>query len=56
MTEIFSTKIFGFNKTENQLHFLSEKMLNDFAKKNNLTISVIDETKYTSNVVTVFTK
>lgn len=56
LTEFFSTTLFGFNKTENQLHFLSEPMLTEFATRNNLTQKTIDETKYTSNVVTIFTK
>jgi 1-acyl-sn-glycerol-3-phosphate acyltransferase len=56
LTEFFSTKLFGFNKTENELHFLSEDMLKDFAKRNNLSRHTIDETKFTSNVMTIFTK
>jgi 1-acyl-sn-glycerol-3-phosphate acyltransferase len=56
LTEFFSTKLFGFNKTENQLHFISEKMLIDFADSNNLNRKVIDETKFTSNVISVFSK
>lgn len=56
LTEFFSTTLFGFNKTENKLHFLTEKMLHDFATRNLLQHHTIDETKFTSNVVTIFTK
>lgn len=56
LTEIFSTKIFGFNKTENQLHFLTEKMLSDLAVRHQLSYHTIDETRYTSNVISVFTR
>lgn len=53
LTELFSTKIIGFNKTQNQLHFISRTEINDFATKNNLKAEVIDNTKLTSNIVMV---
>ena len=40
-TEIFSTKLFGFNKTKNELFFLSEKKIHEFAEKHGLGIKVI---------------
>ncbi|MFT4092211.1 MAG: MMPL family transporter [Niabella sp.] len=51
LTEILSTKIFSFNKTANELHFLSGKMIEVMAEKNGLILQRIDDTKYTSNVV-----
>ncbi len=56
LTEIFSTKVFGFNKTNNELHFISKSFLDDFAKQNHLKLSIIDNTKFTSNIVAVFSK
>ena len=56
LTEIFSTKIFSFNKTKNELYFLSGKMIEELATKHGLVFERIDDTKYTSNVVWVMRK
>lgn len=56
LTELFSTKIIGFNKTENQLHFISRSEIEAFAAKHNLKAEVIDNTKLTSNIVMVLRK
>ncbi|MCH5600074.1 methyltransferase domain-containing protein [Niabella ginsengisoli] len=56
LTELFSTKILSFNKTENELHFLSGKMIEDIASRKDLHLQRIDDTKYTSNVVWVMRK
>lgn len=56
LTEIFSTKIFRFNKTQNSLHFISRKMLDDFADRHNMKIEVIDNAKRTANLIFVLTK
>lgn len=56
MTEVFSTKIFNFNKTQNQLHFISRKMVEDFAAKYNMHISVIDNAKHTANLIFILQK
>lgn len=56
LTELFSTKLFGFNKTTGAgLSFLSASTIHDIAKANNMRCREIDETKYTSNVVFVLT-
>ncbi|WP_114790129.1 1-acyl-sn-glycerol-3-phosphate acyltransferase [Niabella yanshanensis] len=55
-TELLSTKIFSFNKTTNQLHFLSGKMIEALAIKKEVTLQRIDHTKYTSNVIWVIRK
>ena len=52
LTEIFSTNI-GFNKTQNKLHFLSGKSIRAWAETKNLNLRLIDETKFTSNVIFV---
>ena len=56
LTEIFSTKIFGFNKTQNGLHFISRKLIDDFAARNNMSVQVIDNAKHTANLVFVLRK
>ncbi|ANH79665.1 glycerol acyltransferase [Niabella ginsenosidivorans] len=56
LTEFFSTKIFSFNKTVNELHFLSGKMIKELAIKHGLSFERVDNTKYTSNVIWVLRK
>jgi 1-acyl-sn-glycerol-3-phosphate acyltransferase len=54
-TEFFSTN-FGFNKTQNKLAFLSGKELLESVSKYNLAVEVIDNTKFTSNLIYVLRK
>jgi len=57
LTELFSTKILGFNKTSGQgLNFISSEMIHDIGNSAGMEISVIDNTKYTSNVIFVLKK
>ncbi|MCF3111129.1 1-acyl-sn-glycerol-3-phosphate acyltransferase [Niabella sp. CC-SYL272] len=56
LTEFFSTKVFSFNKTVNELHFLSGQMIAELAAKHGLSLERIDQTKYTSNVIWVLRK
>jgi 2-polyprenyl-3-methyl-5-hydroxy-6-metoxy-1,4-benzoquinol methylase len=56
LTEIFSTTIFGFNKTANDLHFISLHTIESFANKHQMEIEVVDETRYTSNVIIIMKK
>lgn len=56
LSEFFSTKVFGFNKTENELHFISGEMLKQWATQHHLEMRTVDETQFTSNIITVFTK
>ena len=52
LTEFFSTKFFGFNKTTGKgLSFLPGNLIKDIAAKNNIAYSVIDQAKFTSNMV-----
>ncbi|MGB0918523.1 MAG: class I SAM-dependent methyltransferase, partial [Flavobacteriales bacterium] len=55
MTEVFSTKIFGFNKVEHQLEFLPEERVLSFAKEFNLSLERL-ENKASSNVTFVLTR
>lgn len=50
LTEVYSTKS-GFNKTKNALHYISAKSIENFAVENNLKLTILDSTKFTSNVI-----
>ena len=56
ITEILSTKIFGFNKSENPLEFISEIQINEFAKEKNMSIEIIKHSNTTSNVLIILRK
>lgn len=56
LSELFSTKIFKFNKTRNGLHFISRKTITAFAAGKGLSLEVIDTTKRTSNLTFVLRK
>jgi 2-polyprenyl-3-methyl-5-hydroxy-6-metoxy-1,4-benzoquinol methylase len=57
LTETFSTKLLGFNKTgANGLSFISGQMLRDIAATHRLSVTEIDNTKYTSNIIFVIKK
>jgi len=54
LTEFFSTRFIGFNKaSKGGLFYLSAQMLQDIAAANNMQYAVIDETRYTSNIIFV---
>ena len=55
-TELLSTKIFGFNKSNNPLEFISEVQINDFAKEKDMSIEIIKHSKTTSNVLIILRK
>jgi 1-acyl-sn-glycerol-3-phosphate acyltransferase len=56
LSEFFSTTLFKFNKTENELHFISLEMIKTFAKENQFDLEIIDDTKFTSNILIVMRK
>lgn len=57
LSELFSTKIIGFNKTGKQgLSFISSAFIESFATRHNLKLSVIDNSKLTSNLIFVLKK
>jgi 1-acyl-sn-glycerol-3-phosphate acyltransferase len=57
LTEWFSTKLLGFNKTSEQgLSFIAASFLKDFAVKNKLDLQEVDNTKYTSNIFFIMRK
>lgn len=56
LTEIFSTKIFRFNKTQNALTFFSSADIIELATRNGLKAKTIDNTILTSNILIVLNK
>lgn len=56
LTEVFSTKIFAFNKTQNKLHFISRAFIEQFAQRHGLALQVIDNTRHTSNLIFILDK
>jgi 2-polyprenyl-3-methyl-5-hydroxy-6-metoxy-1,4-benzoquinol methylase len=53
LTEFFSTRVLGFNKTKNNLSFFSAERLRQIVAKMGGCLEQIDNTKYTSNVIFV---
>ena len=57
LTELFSTKIVKFNKTQfDELDFLSESFIRKIAEENNFKVQTIDKSKLTSNTVFILTQ
>jgi 1-acyl-sn-glycerol-3-phosphate acyltransferase len=55
-TEVLSTRIFNFNKTRNELHFISRSFIEQWSKQKGMQVTVIDNTKKTSNLIFVLKK
>ncbi|MNS92741.1 trans-aconitate 2-methyltransferase [compost metagenome] len=55
-TEKYSTQIIGFNKTQNELHFLSQQSIEAWATAKGMSVQIIDNTKRTSNLIFVLRK
>jgi len=54
LTEFFSTRFFGFNKTSSLgLSFISGSAIRKIAEEKNMICTEIDNTKYTSNMIFV---
>jgi 2-polyprenyl-3-methyl-5-hydroxy-6-metoxy-1,4-benzoquinol methylase len=57
LTELFSTRILGFNKTASHgLHFISSQLIESVANRHHLSLSKVDTTKLTSNIIFVLKK
>ncbi|MGI4862386.1 MAG: 1-acyl-sn-glycerol-3-phosphate acyltransferase [Janthinobacterium lividum] len=57
LTEWFSTRFCKFNKTaDGGLSFLSKKVITDFADRYQFDIEMLDQTRYTSNLIFICTK
>jgi len=55
-TEVWSTKIMKFNKTRNDLHFISKAFIESFVKGHNMSIEIKDYAKYTANLTFILKK
>ncbi|HEY9195157.1 MAG TPA: 1-acyl-sn-glycerol-3-phosphate acyltransferase, partial [Mucilaginibacter sp.] len=53
LTEFFSTKFVGFNKANRGLSFLSATLVEELATGYGMECRIIDETKFTSNIIFV---
>jgi uncharacterized protein len=56
MTEVLSTKWFKFNKTTNDLAFLSAQEIEQFAGQNGFSFELIEHSSKTSNVLMILKK
>jgi hypothetical protein len=56
LSEIMSTKLFGFNKTNNELHFISKEFIETIAAENHLHVQWMDDSKFTSNITVILQK
>ncbi|WP_158605877.1 trifunctional MMPL family transporter/lysophospholipid acyltransferase/class I SAM-dependent methyltransferase [Taibaiella sp. KBW10] len=56
LSEKYSTRIVNFNKTQNDLHFISKSFITQWAATNGFTIDIIDKTKKTSNLIFILKK
>jgi O-methyltransferase involved in polyketide biosynthesis len=57
LTEWFSTRFCKFNKTaDGGLSFLSQDVITNFAAQYHFDVTMLDQTRYTSNLIFVCTK
>lgn len=56
LTEFFSVKLLGFNKSVNPLNFVSGERIKKLASSYGLTVEMLDDAKFTSNVIFVVQK
>ncbi|MDF2381639.1 1-acyl-sn-glycerol-3-phosphate acyltransferase [Nostoc ellipsosporum NOK] len=57
LTEFLSTRVFNFNKTrEHRMSYLSGSTIEAIARDHDLTLTEIDNTKFTSNIIFVLKK
>ncbi|MBL4593320.1 MAG: 1-acyl-sn-glycerol-3-phosphate acyltransferase [Flavobacteriales bacterium] len=55
-TELYSTKLLGFNKKEESFHFFSSEYICNFAKQYNLSVQMEEQSSKTSNVLFILKK
>lgn len=57
LSEWFSTRFCKFNKTaDGGLSFLSKQVITDFAARHHFEVTMLDQTRYTSNLIFICTK
>lgn len=55
-TEVWSTRIMKFNKTQNELHYISRAFVESFASEHNMSVEIMDFAKYTANLTFILRK
>jgi uncharacterized protein len=53
LSEFFSVKLLRFNKSTNELNFMSGETIKQEADRHGLKVEILDDTKFTSNVIFV---
>ena len=53
LTEFFSTKLFRFNKSVQELNFMDAQTIKNKASRHNLSVEIDSDSKLTSNVIFV---
>jgi 2-polyprenyl-3-methyl-5-hydroxy-6-metoxy-1,4-benzoquinol methylase len=56
LSEFFSVKVLRFNKSVNSLNFMSGETIKQEAASHGLEVEILDDTKFTSNVIFVVRK
>lgn len=56
LSEYLSTRLLKFNKTQNELHFLSQSDLTQWANAHAMDCTILDHSKKTSNLIFIFRK
>jgi hypothetical protein len=56
VTEFFSTRLLGFNKTEGKLHFTAREAIQNIVSGHNMEVNIIQNDKHTSNVIYVISR
>ena len=56
LSELFSTRLLGFNKTQNELHFISESHMREFARVHQLEYEYLPASKTSSNSIFILKK
>ncbi len=56
LTEFFSVKLLGFNKSTHPLSFMSGEAIRNHATRHKLDVEIVDDTRYTSNTMFVLKK
>ena len=56
LTELFSTRLFGFNKTENELSFMSKSSISKVSQKYGMNIAEMQKDSGTSNQILILRK
>lgn len=56
MTEVWSTRIIKFNKTRNELHFISKAFMESFAAEKNMRLELRDFARFTANLTFILKK